>query len=247
MDEVISLRCREIGWIKHSSFCPRCFWLQRKFPLQNGHPYYSPMPGMLSTLDAYIKRVVLHTFNLEKNLPEWLSEVTGDSKIYKVFAKLPSWEVKVEEKFLLKGSPDAVWQLDDGSLFIADYKVAKWSDHQESLLPLYEYQAKAYAYLAEKNGYRVSRLALIYFEPKSEFSPEDFVKINRESLALHFVQSFKPVDKASAEEIEFIVKELGQLLLLPYPPEGKENCPGCKSFEEWMRGIVKMFVIKNLN
>ena len=74
-----------------------------------------------------------------------------------------------ETSVLLTGAPDDIYRRGDGSLFIADFKTAKATKGQDALLPLYAVQLNAYGYLAERLGMgRVSGLALVYFEPRTE-------------------------------------------------------------------------------
>jgi len=240
MPEAVRISARDLGRIRMDDFCPRCFWLTLRFPLSNNHPFRSPMPGLVSTLDSYIKRVVDATFRQTGQLPTWLmaplAEVFGNFEV-KDTIPVERWEEDVSG-FTLVGEPDALWRLHDDSLFIADYKVARITEAQEKLFPLYETQLKAYAYLAERKGYKVKGLALVYFEPQSYTNqPKAAVEISAGQLTLHFSCSIKQVEDWSSDEVEEMVREVGELLNQPKPPAGKQNCPGCQALEGWMNRI----------
>jgi len=68
--------------------------------------------------------------------------------------------------WILKGTPDGLFKLKDGTLHIVDYKTARHTKKQDELYPLYEVQLNSYALLAHKLP--VSKLSLVYCEPNPE-------------------------------------------------------------------------------
>jgi hypothetical protein len=71
----------------------------------------------------------------------------------------------------LTGVPDEIFQRIDGSFFIADYKTAKFTGNQDSLMPMYKVQLNSYAYLGERCGFNpVSGVGLVYYEPQTELT-----------------------------------------------------------------------------
>ncbi|MCX7643124.1 MAG: PD-(D/E)XK nuclease family protein [Armatimonadetes bacterium] len=232
MRSSITVNARDLGRTRMENFCPRCFWFTARFPLTGDHPFSSHMPGIVSTLDAYAKQVVNSTFAQTRKLPEWLSHHLGKIEVVEIL-KPKRWRVEVGEVELV-GEPDALWKLSDGSLFIADYKTAQLSENQKALFPLYEAQLKAYAYLAEKNGHKVSKLALIYLQPQRYANkPDKLAEINAERFVLHFDCAVKFVEGWSLSEVEEMVVEVGSILRQQSPPDGKENCAGCESLKGW--------------
>jgi len=236
----ITINARDLGKVRMADFCPRCFWFTSHFPLPASHPFRSPLPGIISTLDAYIKQVVNSTFSQKGQLPEWLTQALGGLVVTETLQP-QRWQVEVRD-FILTGEPDAIWKLGDGSVFIADYKVAQLTQAQDALFPLYEAQLKAYAYLAERNGYKVSGLALVYLQPQRyRDEPQRLVEVTADQFALHFTCAVKPIESWKPEEVEEMVCELGNILVQSSPPDSKGNCKGCVSLKEWidnMKGLV---------
>lgn len=205
---------------------PKVLWFTSHFPLSASHPFRSPLPGIISTLDAYIKQVVNSTFFQKGQLPDWLTQALGEIEVIETLQP-QRWQAEVKG-FVLIGEPDAVWKLGDGSVFITDYKVAQLTQAQDALFPLYEAQLKAYAYLAEKNGRRVSGLALVYLQPQRyRDEPQRLVEITADQFTLHFTCAVKPIESWKPEEVEGMVCEVGNILVRSSPPDSKGNCKGC--------------------
>lgn len=240
-DRPITVNARELGKIMLDDFCERCFWFTSRFPLSSNHPFRSPMPGIASTLDAYIKRVVDTAFEKHGTLPNWLSRALGQSNInlnIQKNLKSKKWQVALND-IQLTGQPDAIWELDDGSVLIADYKVAQQTESQERIFPLYKAQLNAYAYLAKHNGLTVHELVLVYLEPLAyKEEPEKALEISSEEFTLKFKCSVKSIPKLSDQEVEEMIRRTGEILRLPSPPERKENCKGCQALGEWLAKVV---------
>jgi len=235
----ITISARDLGKIRLLDFCPRCFWFTYNFPILDPHPFRSPLPGIISILDAYIKQVVNLTFSTKKQLPKWLTQILNELKVIEILQPR-KWQVKIEN-FILTGVPDAIWKIEDDSIFIADYKVAQLTQAQDALFPLYETQLKAYAYLAQKNGYKVSRLALIYIQPQRyREEPQRLLNITADQFALYFNCNVKFIESWESKEIEDMVCELGNILAQTSPPASKENCKGCVSLKEWFDNMKNL-------
>ena len=74
-----------------------------------------------------------------------------------------------ETNVVLRGTPDGILVMQDGSHLIVDYKTAKFTAHQDELFPMYEVQLNAYAVIGEQKGFApVSGLALVYTEPVTD-------------------------------------------------------------------------------
>jgi len=130
---------------------------------------YQTFPGIFSSIDSYNKRVVHGYFDREGAMPSWLRGL-GDVKGY---IDPPSYQkfshVDPGTGVTLRGTPDGVFQMRDGSYTIVDYKTAKYTPGQEKLLPLYRAQLNGYAYLGNRlNLNPVSQLALVYMEPVTD-------------------------------------------------------------------------------
>lgn len=230
---MIRINARNLGEMMLKDFCPRCFYLRYHCPVRSENPYYSPMAGILSILDSYIKRVVNEALRRERNLPDWMRKPLNDLEI--VEALVPKREKAFFEDIEISGQPDAIWRLKDSSVFIADYKTAQFGPSQETILPLYEAQLNAYSYLMEIKGETVRGLALVYFQPKT-YKENDYVpfQISKTNLTLHFDCVVKFIDKWKREDIENLLRKAFSLLSLKEPPQGKEGCKACKELNEWL-------------
>jgi len=67
---------------------------------------------------------------------------------------------------IITGIPDEIFQKKDTSYFIVDYKTARFTGHQDELMPIYKVQLNGYALIAEKCGLKpVTGIGLVYYEP----------------------------------------------------------------------------------
>lgn len=230
---MIRINAGNLGELRLKNFCPRCFYLRYHCPVRSENPYYSPMAGILSILDSYIKRVVNEAFRRERSLPEWMRKPLNDLEI--VEALVPKREKALLEDIEISGQPDAIWRLKDSSVFIVDYKTSQFGPSQEAILPLYEAQLNAYSYLMEMKGETVSGLALIYLQPRT-YKENNHIpfEVSKTNLTLHFDCAVKLMDKWKREEIESLLMQAGRVLSLKEPPPGREGCNGCRELDEWL-------------
>ena len=130
---------------------------------------------------------------------------------------------------VLTGVPDLMLGLPRRRLAILDLKTARYSKHQDFLLPMYQIQLNGYALIAEGlNMGTVEALGLIYGEPP----PNDD---NRGLDALVDDQGFSMPFKTTAEPIELnrslippLLRKAKSLLEMKNPPEGQEGCKECR-------------------
>ena len=248
--ESIRITARDLGQVLLDDFCERCFWFTKKFPLNQKHPFFSPMPGIVGQADSYIKRVVSSHLQQAGSLPPWLSEALG-----RVFSALDfhhvqsvkpnRWQFPLSNHCVLVGEPDAIWEFPDGRWFIADYKMASLSQTQERLLPLYQAQLNAYAYLAKKSQEKnIAGLALVYFEPEHSqqaLSDSDLMKRTEGQLMLGFLCKAVPVEIETASWLESLCERVYNILALQEPPKGRQGCQSCQALSEWLNKIKNHF------
>jgi hypothetical protein len=165
--KLLRISAKELGAIALSSFCPRCFWITshaEKLPFQI-------FPGIFSSIDSYSKKVTLRYFEDHRKLVKWFLKVGLTGKPVKVphFNEFQILDSKTN--ILLTGVPDEIIQMSDGSYAIIDYKTAKFTSNQDELLPMYDVQLNAYAYIGERKGFKpITRLILFYYEPVTEIN-----------------------------------------------------------------------------
>jgi len=245
----IRISARDLGEILLADFCERCFWLTKRFPLTTNHPFASPIPGIVSQTDAYAKRVINTHLQENGSLPSWLISALNSSFQELDFQvvcpiKPTRWRISLlDDRFTLAGEADAIWEFTDGRWFIADYKVASWTSTQEHLLPLYQAQLNAYAYLAQKlHGKTIAGLALIYFEP--QHSPQiiadpDLLQRTKEQMMLGFKCTVKPVDLKPANWVEDLCQQVFNILSSETPPKGRQDCQPCQALADWWSNISR--------
>jgi RecB family exonuclease len=106
-----------------------------------------------------------------KKLPEWLK--VEDVERVLTAESIGKVEERSKQKYLvalhkksgliLRGAPDLILQLKDGTFHIIDFKTTKFKEEDDEFFPMYEVQLNGYALLATKM--RVSKLSLVYFNP----------------------------------------------------------------------------------
>jgi len=240
---------RALGRILLQDFCPRCFWFTEKFRLVQEHPYYSPPPRVVSIGDKYIKRVVRVHLTKNKNLPGWLFTQLNNSYFTFSFKnikhiKTRKWRAHLFDNCcILSGEADEIFEFPNGKWFIVDYKLTPFLNAQQNLLPKYEAQLNAYAYLAQKlDKKEIAGLALIYFEPQykwDEIKDEQILNFTEEQFIWSFKCTVVPIKFKGLEWIELLCKQVYQILSKEKPPEGKSNCKGCESLNKWYNEIKK--------
>ncbi len=213
-----TISAKDLGKILLPNFCPRCFWIERhcgKAP--------SIFPGIFSTLDMVSKKGTHRAFDEVARPPKWLEvkdavEVERGSLYYKLPVEAGSW--------ILKGYPDDILKLKDGSYHIIDYKTAKYTERQDELLPMYEVQLNTYAFLARKYGLSpVSKLSLVYCEPHSRLDHFDEFTLSFDTYRLDIERN---------EELVFdLLKKAREIVSSPAPPKRNKKCKKiCRWLEE---------------
>jgi len=214
-----SIGAKDLGNLAVTSFCPRCFWFERHFG-----PFPMRFPGIFSVLDSVSKKSVSRSFFQRKKLPGWLPipdviEVLSLEKVGKVEAYQNRKYLVVlhkESGWILKGTPDNVFKLQDGTIHIVDYKTARFTPMQNELYPLYEVQLNSYALLAHKLP--VSKLSLVYCEPNAELE-------NDLNFNLKFSPKIVPV-KLNTKIIPELLKKAREIVDQETPPQPQLNCRG---------------------
>ncbi len=221
----IRISAKNLGELALPNFCPRCFWL--KLRLNNKLPFQI-FPGIFSSIDSYTKTIVHSWFDAHQCCPVWLQgigELTG-------YVNPPHFSkfniTDPETDVLLTGTPDGIFVKSDGGYVIADYKTARFTEAQDSLLPMYRVQLNSYALIGEQRGIKpVTDLVLIYMEPVTGHEVLD------ESLHYRhdgFLMGFKAnipklgIDTLSIRPLLDLVREIYEL---KSPPDGRSECPNC--------------------
>ncbi|MFN3421016.1 MAG: PD-(D/E)XK nuclease family protein [Armatimonadota bacterium] len=229
----LKIAAKQLGWLKMEDFCPRCVWLMQRHPIPQGSVYDSPLSQFFRRFENFVQQLV------KGGIPSWLSMAlqTAFPSMPSVRRMLipPTWSLRVGGG-LLTGRPDVLWELEDGTLFIADYKLSQPSTR---FAPLYETQLNAYALMAKRQQKsKVSHLALIYFELSEEGLPPT------ENLELPIKCTVQPVSVWDEGEVEALVEEMVGLLSQPQPPPPKPNCQRCEPLTKWAQILADWFRVE---
>lgn len=228
--EEIRISGKDLGTLALPNFCPRCFWIQRRS--LTGIPYQI-FPGIFSSIDAYCKNAVQSWFDRHQKPPLWLKPLGNIVSYHKPPHYTRFNFIDPETGIRLTGAPDAIFQLADGSLLIADYKTAKFTKTQDALFPVYDTQLNAYALIAEriKLGI-VTRLALVYTEPLTDESVTNTDEVHSNfGFLMRFSANFWPVT-VNTSKVLHLLRRARVIVSADEAPKGIQGCKDCKKIDE---------------
>ena len=224
--ESIRISAKNLGELALPNFCPRCFWIK----LHCSHKLpYQIFPGIFSSIDSYTKKITNMHYQQHERVPDWFGGFGSLGKPIKVPHYSKFYITDPESNILLTGAPDEILSKTDGSYFIVDYKTARFTGAQDKLLPMYEVQLNAYAYIGERVGFKpVSGLGLIYYEPLTGISVDELDSfILDEGFSMHFSGKLLPID-LSPDNILPLLNRVREIYELPQTPNGVEGCKDCQ-------------------
>jgi len=210
---------KDLGNLALPDFCPRCFWFERHFG-----PFPTRFPGIFNVIDGASKKSVSRSFLNRKKLPDWLQipnvvrqvDLEEMGTVERIHTRKYLVAKDKNTGLILRGDPDVVFELKDGTLHIVDFKTARYTLKQNELLPLYEVQLNGYAILSHKKP--VSKLSLVYCEPKSELLDD---------VKFHLEFEVKIIDIGFNKHKVFeLLRKAKEILEQKEPPKAKEGCKG---------------------
>jgi len=237
----LTISAGTLGDLAMSDFCPRCFWI--KLRLEGKLPFQIPMPGIFSSIDSYLKNIVHRYYDEKQKLPGWFPYI---GEIVK-WERVPSWQkfqiVDPLTGVTLRGTPDDVFQLQDSSYHVVDYKTARLTTGQGGIFPRYEVQLNAYAYIASRTFFSpVSALSLIYLDPDTDLQSEpDLLRRSDDHLMLGFTPKVKNVDIKPDSFIEGLFQRANEIDEKDVPPEHAYAGRDCQLLER----LVEIAAIGN--
>jgi hypothetical protein len=232
----IRISAKNLGAVAMPSFCPRCFWVINHCDKQP----FQVFPGIFSSIDSYSKKVTSHYYEDHRKLVRWFTTAGLTGKPVKVPHFKDFNILDSTTNILLTGVPDEIIRLPDGSYAILDYKTAKFTGNQDELMPMYDVQLNAYAYIGERTCFKpVSRLMLIYYEPVTEIKDGEVDEVvDGKGFRMAFVG--KPVDiPKDTGKIPKLLKKVRRIVDLPKPPKGVEECGDCEAVDELVALLSK--------
>ena len=138
-----------------------------------------------------------------------------------------------ETGVIVTGVPDLILGLPDDRLAILDLKTARYSKHQDFLLPMYQVQLVGYALIAEGLGLgTVEALGLVYGEPPANDDDTGLdALVDDKGFSMPFKTTAEPIELNRAL-IPPLLKRAKTLLEMENPPAPGEGCKECRLVEE---------------
>lgn len=160
----MNISASRLAEVAAPNFCPRCFWVKLKMGWEV--PFELEMPSVFRAIHEQITNIVHAHYVQTGRLPRWFPNVgtvkglEGTLHWSKFSFTHPKFEIT------LRGQADDIFRMEIG-YHIADYKTARYTETQQQLLPQFEAQLNAYAYISEHGRFfsPVTGLSLIYLDP----------------------------------------------------------------------------------
>lgn len=191
------------------------------------------MPGIFSAIDTFSKRAILAYFEKHGRFPPWIAGQRADARPLPTPHHSTFRLTDSKTDIVLTGVPDLLLGLPDNRLAILDLKTARFSDHQDSLLPMYQVQLVGYALIAEALGMgHVTALGLIYCEPPTSGGDEGLDALVGDcGFMMPFRATAVPVG-LDRSIIPPLLERAKEILGLEKAPEGREVCGECRMVGE---------------
>lgn len=231
MDTITTISAKDLGALALKEFCPRCFWIKRhcgnKLPFQI-------FPGIFSSIDGYTKKITNVHYEKNSHIPKWLSTFGDFDKPVKVPHYSKFFVMDQETNIQLRGGPDEIIQKKDGSFFIIDYKTAKYTEAQDELLPMYEVQLNAYAYIGDRCNFNpVTGLGLVYYEPETELTVDQLDgKLLENGFYMAFSGKLHRVNLDPDKIIPPLLKRVREIVDCDTIPSILGSCENCTRLDK---------------
>ena len=220
------ISAKNLGILALPDSCPRCFWMRAKLSWKSP---WAIMPGIFSSIDGFSKRAILAYFEKNGYFPPWIagrwSEATPLPTPHHATFRLTDPETGI----VLTGVPDLMLGLPRRRLVILDLKTARYSKHQDALLPMYQVQLVGYALIAESLGMgHVEALGLVYGEPPAGDRDEGLdALVGDQGFTMSFRATAVPVE-LDRGIIGPLLKRAKEILGQEKAPQGREGCKECR-------------------
>jgi hypothetical protein len=189
-------------------------------------------PGIFSSLDTYQKKITNLHFERRHGIPKWFAGFGDVGEPIQVPHHSVFRVIDHATNVTLTGAPDEILRRDDGSLFVADYKTARYTGTQDELLPMYVVQLNSYSIIAERIGLGpVVGLGLIYYEPVTDIGVEDIDAVtNHNGFSMGFAAKLLPIELRPAM-IPPMLRWVREICDMGTVPAGREGCEDCERLE----------------
>ena len=220
------ISAKNLGILALPDCCPRCFWMRAKLGWKSP---WSIMPGIFSSIDGFSKRAILAYFEKKGHFPPWIAGRWADVRPLKSLHHSTFRLTDPETGIIVTGVPDLILGLPNDRLAILDLKTARYSKHQDFLLPMYQIQLVGYALIAEGLGMGVvEALGLVYGEPPANDDTKGLdALVDDCGFSMPFKTTAEPV-ALDRDLIPPLLRQAKTLLEMENPPAPGEGCKDCR-------------------
>ena len=220
------ISAKNLGLLALPDSCERCFWMRAKLGWKAP---WAIMPGIFSSIDAFSKRAILAYFERHRRFPPWIAGRWSDARPLPTPQHSTFRLVDSKTGISLTGVPDLLLGFPNDRLAILDLKTARFSDHQDFLLPMYRVQLNGYALIAEGLGMgTVEALGLVYCEPPAGDGDGGLdACVGDHGFTMPFRATAVPVGLDRAMIPPLLERAKG-ILGLKKAPQGREECGDCR-------------------
>ena len=224
------ISAKNLGLLALPNACERCFWLRARLGWKAP---WTIMPGIFSSIDAFSKRAILAYFERHGRFPPWIAGRWTDAKPLPTPHHSTFRLTDSKTGIALTGVPDLLLGLPGNKLAVLDLKTARYSDHQDELLPMYRVQLTGYALIAESLGMgHVEALGLVYCEPPTKNGDGGLdACVGDLGFTMPFRATAVPVG-LDRSIIPPLLERAKGILARETPPEAREGCGDCRMVGE---------------
>lgn len=225
----VEISGKQLGALSLPDYCPRCTYLQLR--MRHKMPYQK-FPGIFSSIDSFTKKLVRSWWADYAQPPPWLAELGAVRPCDKVPHHSSFRMFDTQYNTLLTGTPDEILLLKDGCI-IVDYKCAKYTKAQDSLLSMYAVQLHCYARICEAvcNYGPVKGLWLVYLAPQTNGEYDFTACCTTKGMVMPFAAHMVEIDLKPGL-IDPLLSKARELYNLQAPPPSRPGCENCDLLNE---------------
>jgi len=217
-----TISVKNLAQLAMSDFCPRCFWMKARLGFKAP---WSIFPSIFSSIDGFSKKVTEIHIKSRKAPPQWLMKFGALASRIDV----PHWSkfsfLDQESGIALRGEPDEMFRVTDGTLAILDYKTSRFTEAADRLSLLYRAQLGGYRWIAKNLGMgETSLTGLVYYDPHTTATEESLME---GGFRMEFTAVIRRVE-TDLTEIGGFLLEAKRIIGLPVPPPAADGCRDCE-------------------
>jgi len=167
------------------------------------------------------------------HLPPWISGRWSNARPLPTPHHSRFWMRDKETDIVLTGVPDLMVGCPRNRLAILDLKTARFSDHQDGLLPMYQVQLVGYALISESISLgQVTNLGLVYCEPpECEVNDGLDALVNNAGFQMPFRATTLPIE-LDRGMIPPLLRRAKTIMDMEEAPAGTPGCKECGLVEK---------------